>query len=137
MSKKTGPIVLAFVLFTTAASAAEWVDIAKGDNGNRYSLDPRSVIRDRDTVTAVIRNEYATPRTDEKTGKNVFASLDRMVVNCETASFALQSRAYVAADGSEYTVLAASRDELSLRPAAKGSLSETIVRSVCRAVAGK
>lgn len=137
MPKFTALFALGCAMFAAPAIAAEWAPIATADNGDRYALDSASVIRDRDTVSAVVRNEYATPRIDQKAGKSVFAALDRMVVNCEAASFALKSRAYVAADGSEYTVLAASNDELVLRPAAKGSLSESIVRAVCKAAVGK
>ena len=125
------------VLAATAANAADWQEIAKDGDGNRYSLDPRSVIRDRDTVSAMVRNEYATPKKDDESGKSIFAALDRLVVDCSASSFALQSRAYVAADGSEFTVLAATRDELKLRPVVAGSLSESIVRAVCKAAGVK
>jgi hypothetical protein len=135
LAARTGLLVLG-VAFAMATAAADWQEIARSDDGNRYSLDPRSVIRDRDTVSALVRNEYATPTRDDESGKTIFAALDRLVVNCGLGSFALQSRAYVAADGSEFTVLAASRDELKLRPVVAGSLSETIVRAICKAAGG-
>jgi len=119
------------------ASASDWLELAKDDGGNRYSLDRQSVIRDGDTVTGVVRNEYATPRVDEAKGKSFYAALDRLVVSCGTASFALQTRTLVASDGSEVTSLAATRDELKLRAAAPGTLSETIVRALCKAAYGK
>jgi hypothetical protein len=124
-------------LAAATASASDWLEIAKDDGGNRYSLDRQSVIRDRDTVTSVVRNEYATPRIDVAKGKSFYAALDRLVVNCETASFALQTRTLVASDGSEVVSLAATRDQLKLRSAAPGTLSETIVRAVCKAAQGK
>jgi len=129
--------ILACSLAATAAVAADWTEIATDADGNRYSIDQQSIVRDGSTVKGVVRAEYASPRMDDASGKSFFAALDRMVVDCEAASFALQSRTYVAADGSEVPALASAREDLKLRPAAAGSLSETIVRSLCRAARRK
>lgn len=120
-----------------AASAADWRSIARDGDGNVYSLDRDSVRGERVEVSGVVRNEYAEPRRDEASGKAVFAALDRLVANCETASFALQSRTLVAADGSEIPSIASTRDQLTFRPAAAGSLSATVVRALCLAASGR
>jgi hypothetical protein len=129
--------MLACGFAATAAVAANWTEIATDADGNRYSIDHQSIVREGSTVKGVVRAEYASPRLDDASGKSFFAALDRMIVDCDAASFALQSRTYVAADGSEVPALASARQDLKLRPAAAGSLSETIVRSLCRAARGK
>jgi hypothetical protein len=121
----------------TSAHAADWTEIATDVDGNRYSIDRQSIVREGPTVKGVVRAEYASPRVDDASGKSFFAALDRMIVDCETASFALQSRTYVAADGSEVPALASAREDLKLRPAAAGSMSETILRSLCKAAPGR
>ncbi len=110
--------------------------MAADDAGNVYSVDRDSVRKDHELVSAVVRNEYAEPRQDPQSGQVVYAVLDRLQVNCATASFALQTRTLVTADGTEIPSLAASREQLQFRVAPAGSLSESIVRSLCRAASG-
>ena len=129
--------IWALTCAAATAQAADWQKIATDGDGNVYTLDLQTLVRDRGEVTGVVRNEYAEPRHDDAIGKPIFAALDRLVVNCETAAFALQSRTLVAADGSEVPTLAATRDQLRMRAATPGSLSETIVRSLCRAAQGR
>jgi len=124
-------------LAATAVLAADWAEIATDADGNRYSIDRQSIVREGATVKGLVRAEYAAPRVDQASGKSFFAALDRMIVDCDAASFALQSRTYVAADGTEVPALASTREDLKLRPAAAGSLSETIVRNLCRAARGR
>jgi hypothetical protein len=131
------PLALAAILAAPVAHAADWQALAKDDDGNVYSLDRQSVRSDRGEASGVVRNEYAAPRPDAASGKQGFAALDRLLVNCETASFALQSRTLVLADGTERTSLSATREQLTFRAAAAGSMSETIVRGLCRAAKGE
>jgi hypothetical protein len=122
---------LLMVLPFQVAHAADWQEFAADTAGNRYSIDQHSIVREGATVKGVVRAEYASPRIDPTTDKGIFSALDRVVVNCETAGFALQARSYVLADGKEVTALASTLEELTLRPAAAGSISESIVRSLC------
>ena len=126
-------LAIVAVVAAPAASAADWTEFAADANGNRYSLDRQSVVREGPIAKGVVRAEYAEPRSDPTTGKGVFAAIDRMIVDCEAASFALQSRTYVLADGKEIPALASSREDREMRPAAAGSISESIVRVLCRA----
>ena len=75
---------------------------------------------------------------DDETRKQMnveetFAALDRMLVDCVQGSFAVQSRTLILADGTEVPRGVTPRAEVRFRPAAAGSMSESIVRFVCKA----
>lgn len=114
-----------------SAIAADWQEIGTDDAGNRYSLDADRMIREASLVKAFVRTEYATPRDGEDGGAPIFAAVDRLQVRCDEGTFALESRSYVTADGTEVPALASAREELNFRPAAEGSMSAAIVRRMC------
>ena len=127
-------LMLAFS--ATAAAAAEWETIGTDTDGSVYSVDVSRVARDEGTVSIVVRTEYAKPRRIDAVDADVFVALDHMVVDCGKASFAVQSRTLVAADGTEIPRGATARANLRFRVAAPGSMSESIVRFACRPAAG-
>ena len=120
----------------TTAAAAEWETIGTDTDGSVYSVDVSRVARDEGTVSIVVRTEYARPRRIDAVDADVFVALDHMVVDCGKASFAVQSRTLVAADGTEIPRGATARANLRFRVAAPGSMSESIVRFACRPAAG-
>lgn len=124
------PALFLFLTATTA-SAADWQDIAADTAGNRYVFDRQSVVHEGSTVRAVVRAEYATPRTDKPTGKRVYGSLDRMVVDCAASSFALQARTLLAEDGTEIPTVSTADPQLKLRAAQPNSISADIVHALC------
>jgi hypothetical protein len=127
---------LLLALLATAAAAAEWETIGTDTDGSVYSVDASRVARDEGTVSIVVRTEYARPRRIDSVDADVFVALDHMVVDCGKASFAVQSRTLVAADGTEIPRGATARADLRFRVAAPGSMSESIVRFACRPAAG-
>ena len=130
-----GPML---ALFVTTAVAAEWEAIGTDADGSVYSVDVSRMARDQGTVSIVVRTEYAKPRRVETVEADVFVALDHMVVDCGKTSFAVQSRTLVAADGTEIPRGSTERAKLRFRPAAAGSMSESIVRFACRpAASGK
>ena len=127
-------LMLAFVV--TTAAAAEWETIGTDADGSVYSVDVSRIVRDEGTVSIVVRTEYAKPRRIDALEADVFVALDHMVVDCGKASFAVQSRTLVAADGTEIPRGSTARANLRFRMAASGSMSESIVRFACGLVAG-
>jgi hypothetical protein len=123
-------------LSVTTATAAEWETIGTDADGSVYSVDVSRIARDEGTVSLVVRAEYAKPRRIDTLDADVFVALDHMVVDCGKASFAVQSRTLVAADGTEIPRGSTARANLRFRAAAPGSMSETIVRFACRPAAG-
>ena len=137
--RRTGTLRVAgllLALFAATAAAAEWATIGTDDDGNSYSVDVSRMARDQGTVSIVVRTEYAKPRRIDAVEADVFVALDHMVVDCGKASFAVQSRTLVAADGTEIPRGATARANLRFRVAAPGSMSESIVRFACRQAAG-
>jgi len=120
----------------STAQAQEWVRVGADAEGNSYSIDASHVVRDGSIVSVRIRTEYARPRKVEAVGVDVFAALDHMVIDCGKASFAVQSRTLVAADGTEIPRGSTARADLRFRVAASGSMSESIVRFACKPAAG-
>lgn len=116
---------------SVSANAADWQQIAVDDAANRYSIDAARIIREGPLVKAFVRTEYATPREDETSGTLIFASVDRLQVRCDEGSFALESRNYISADGTEIPVITSDREALKFRPAAEGSMSAAIVQRLC------
>jgi hypothetical protein len=127
---------LMLVLFVTTAAAAEWETVGTDSDGNTYSVDVSRVTHDGGTVSIAVRTEYARPRRIDTVESDVFVALDHMVVDCGKASFAVQSRTLVAADGTEIPRGSTARANLRFRMAASGSMSESIVRFACGLVAG-
>jgi hypothetical protein len=127
---------LVLSLFVTTAAAVEWKTVGTDADGNVYSADVSRMARDEGTVSVVVRTEYARPRRIDAADADVFAALDHMVIDCGKASFAVQSRTLVAADGTEIPRGSTARAELRFRVAAAGSISETIVRFACRPAGG-
>ena len=129
---------LVLVLFATSAATAEWETVGTDSDGNVYSVDVSRLSRDAGTVSIAVRTEYAKPRRIDGVEPDVFVALDQMVVDCGKASFAVQSRTLVAADGTEIPRGSTERASLRFRVAAPGSMSESIVRFACKpAAAGK
>ena len=127
---------LALVIFATSAAAAEWETVGTDSDGNVYSVDVSRIARDAGTVSIAVRTEYAKPRRIDAVEADVFVALDQMVVDCRKASFAVQSRTLVAADGTEIPRGSTARADLRFRVAAAGSMSESIVRFACGPAAG-
>jgi hypothetical protein len=127
---------LMLALLATTAAAAEWETIGTDTDGSVYSVDVTRMTRDAGTVSLVVRTEYAKPRRIDAVDADVFVALDHMVVDCGKASFAVQSRTVVAADGTEIPRGATARSNLRFRVAAQGSMSESIVRFACRPADG-
>jgi len=121
---------------SVAAVAADWEPVGTDADGNRYSVDASRIVRDAGIASVLVRAEYAKPRRVDAVEQAVFASLDRMVIDCGHATFAIESRSFVAADGTEIPRGATPRAELRYRAAAAGSMSETIVRHVCKGASG-
>ena len=124
----------ALVLAALGAQASDWTPVGTDAEGNAYSVDASRVVRDGSLVRIQVRTEYARPRRNEEAGKDVFVALDRMSVDCSKGTFAVESRTYVAADGTEIPRGSTPREDLRFRPAAEGSMSEAIVRFVCKPV---
>lgn len=120
------------VLVALGAHASDWTPVGTDDEGNTYSVDASRAVRDGSLVRVQVRTEYARPRHNEAAGKDVFVALDRMSVDCSKGTFAVESRTYVAADGTEIPRGSTPREDLRFRPAAAGSMSEAIVQFVCR-----
>jgi hypothetical protein len=119
------------MLASPVAVSADWQDIAADTAGNRYVFDRQSVVHEGPIVRATVRAEYAKPRTDKATGKSVYASLDRMVVDCAASSFALQARTLLADDGTEIPSVSTAEQQLKLRAAVPDSISSDIVHALC------
>jgi hypothetical protein len=135
----SGRLLVSAVLagYAAAALPADWQEIGTDDDGNRYSLDADRMVRESGLVKAFVRTEYATPRENEDGGAAIFAAVDRLQVRCDAGTFALESRSYVTADGTEVPALASAREELTFRPAAEGSMSAAIVRRLCAKPRGR
>lgn len=116
-----------------AAGAAEWERVGTDADDNSYAVDTSRLVRDGNIVGASVRMEYAKPRPVEGVDAAVFVSLDRMLVDCGNASFGIESRTFVLADGTEVPRGITPRAEIRFRTAAAGSMSEAIVRFVCKA----
>jgi hypothetical protein len=127
---------LMVALVVTRAAAAEWETVGSDADGGVYSVDVSRIVRDEGTVSIVVRTEYAKPRRIDGLEADIFVALDHMVVDCGKASFAVQSRTLVAADGTEIPRGSTARANLRLRVAAPGSMSESIVRFACGRAAG-
>lgn len=128
---------LSILLAQTATAAEDWQFVGTDADDNRYSVKVAGTARDGGLVHTQVRTEYVTPRDDAASGKRIFVVLDTMIVDCANASFAIEYREYVAADGSTIPVVATPREKLSFKAAAAGSISEAIVRFVCRRAAQK
>lgn len=102
-------------------------------DGNVYTVDVARLSKDGSVVATDVRTEYAQPRKIDGVDTPAFAALDRMLVDCAKASFAVQSRTLVLADGTEVPRGVTPRAEVRFRAAAPGSMSESIVRFVCKA----
>lgn len=115
------------------AQSADSERVGTDADGNVYTVDVARLSKDGSVVAADVRTEYAQPRQIEGVDTPAFAALDRMLVDCARASFAVQSRTLVLADGTEVPRGVTPRAEVRFRPAAAGSMSEAIVRFVCKA----
>jgi hypothetical protein len=115
------------------AGAADWERVGTDADDNNYAVDTSRLVRDGSIVGASVRTEYAKPRPVEGVDAAVFVSLDRMLVDCSKASFGIESRTFVLADGTEVPRGITPRAEIRFRTAAAGSMSEAIVRFVCKA----
>ena len=113
--------------------AADSAAVGTDADGNVYTVDVARLSKDGSVVAADVRTEYAQPRRIEGVDTPAFAALDRMLVDCAKASFAVQSRTLVLADGTEVPRGVTPRAEVRFRAAAPGSMSESIVRFVCKA----
>ena len=130
---RLGAISAGLVLVVAAAVAAEWQPVGTDGDDNTYAVDTSRLSREGDVVGAQVRTEYAKPRRVEGLDQDVFVALDRMVVDCAAGTFAIESRTFVLADGSEVPRGITPKADLRQRPAAAGSMSESIVRFVCKA----
>lgn len=117
---------------SVAAVAADWEPVGTDADDNRYSVDASRIVRDAGIAIVPVRTEYAKPRRVDAVEQTVFATLDRMSIDCRHATFAIESRSFVAADGTEIPRGATPRAQLRYRAAAAGSMSEAIVRHVCK-----
>lgn len=120
------------VSVSSTALAQEWARVGIDAEDNIYSVDAARIVRDGSLASVRVRTEYVRPRKVDAAGIDVFVALDQLVVDCGSGKFAVQSRTLVAADGTEIPRGSTPRGELRFREAAAGSMSETIVRFVCR-----
>jgi hypothetical protein len=126
-------LLVALALCAMAAAAADWEPVGTDGDDNTYALDSSRISRDGDVVGVTVRTEYAKPRKVEGLDRSVFVALDRMVVDCAAGTFAVESRTFVTADGAEVPRGITPRADLRFRPAAAGSMSESILKSACKA----
>ena len=126
-------LLAALAMCVSAAVAADWERVGTDGDDNTYALDTSRMSRDGNFVGVTVRTEYAKPRKIEGLDRDVFVALDRMVVDCVAGSFAVESRTFVTADGTEVPRGITPRADLRFRPAAAGSMSESIVKSACKA----
>lgn len=133
LARCRGVFLVAFALCATVAFAAEWEPVGTDGDDNTYAVDASRMTRDGNLVGARVRTEYAKPRKIEGLDRDVFVALDRMVVDCVAGTFAIESRTFVTADGTEVPRGITPRADLRLRTAAAGSMSESIVKFVCKA----
>lgn len=129
--------LLALIGTFAAAQTADSDRVGTDGDGNVYTVDVARLTKDGGVVTADVRTEYAQPRKIDGVDTPAFAALDRMLVDCAQGSFAVQSRTLVLADGTEVPRGVTPRSEVRFRPAAAGSMSEAIVRFVCKAAGVK
>ena len=115
------------------AQTADSNRVGSDGDGNVYTVDAARLTKDGSVVGADVRTEYAQPRRVEGVDAPVFAARDRMLVDCSQALFAVQSRTLVLADGTEVPRGVTPRAEVRFRAAAPGSMSESIVKFVCKA----
>jgi len=126
-------LLAALAMCVSAAVAADWERVGTDGDDNTYALDTSRISRDGNFVGVTVRTEYAKPRKIEGLGQDVFVALDRMAVDCAAIVFAVESRTFVTADGTEVPRGITPRADLRFRPAAAGSMSESIVKSACKA----
>lgn len=126
-------LVLCLLGVFATAQSADSDRVGTDGDGNVYTVDVARLSKDGSMVSADVRTEYAQPRKIDGVDTPAFAALDRMLVDCSQASFAVQSRTLVLADGTEVPRGVTPRAEVRFRPAAAGSMSEAIVRFVCKA----
>jgi hypothetical protein len=126
-------LLLGLIGHFAVAQSADSERVGTDADGNVYTVDVARLSKDGSVVAADVRTEYAQPRQIEGVDTPAFAALDRMLVDCARASFAVQSRTLVLADGTEVPRGVTPRAEVRFRPAAAGSMSEAIVRFVCKA----
>lgn len=132
----TSAVLMALPLAVcSTAQAQEWVRVGTDSDGNSYSIDTSRIVHDGSILSVRVRTEYARPRKVEAADVDIFSALDHMVIDCGKASFAIQSRTFVAADGTEIPRGSTARADLRFRAAAAGSMSESIVRFACRPAA--
>lgn len=112
-------------------SSADWRQIAVDGDDNRYSVDAGLIRTQGTRIKAVVRADYTRPRTIEGIDAPVYAAVDRLVVDCDALSFALEYRAYVSAQGEEIPAVAHDRDALQFRAAPPGSMAATLVSYLC------
>lgn len=111
--------------------SADWREVAVDGDDNRYTVDSDHVRTEGTLVKAVVRADYARPRTVDGIDAPVYAAIDRLSVECSTGSFALESRKYVSARGEEIPAVAPDRDVREFRTAPPGSMAATLVSYLC------
>ena len=126
-------LLLSLIGSFASAQTSDSGRVGTDADGNVYTVDVERLSKDGSVVAADVRTEYAQPRKIEGVDTPAFAALDRMLVDCAQGSFAVQSRTLVLADGTEVPRGVTPRAEVRFRPAAAGSMSESIVRFVCKA----
>jgi hypothetical protein len=126
-------LLVALASCATAAVAADWAPVGTDGDDNTYALETSRMSRDGNVVGVLVRTEYAKPRKVGGLDRDVFVALDRMLVDCAAGTFAIESRTFVTADGTEVPRGVTPRADLRFRPAAAGSMSESIVKSACKA----
>lgn len=116
-----------------AAGASDFTPVGTDAAGNTYTADLNRPVRDEGLLIVTVRTEYAEPRRIASADKPVFTSIDQLAVDCAAGTFAVMARRYVANDGTAIPGWVKSKAELKFRPAAAGSMSESLVRAVCSA----
>ena len=124
-------LLLAAALVTPAAPQPRWTDIGITAVGNHVSVDPRSVKRTGNLVSATVRVLFTPP---VQTPKGPWASSQtKATFDCARQSVAAKENAYFAdAGGRRLTERTVNRMP-GYGPALKGSMVQVALTWLCRA----
>ncbi len=85
-------VLIAAVLIAPALQAQKWADIGKTASGNMVSVDPKSIKRNKDLVSATVRVVFTTP---VKAAKGTWASSKTMATfDCASRKLAAKENVY-------------------------------------------
>jgi hypothetical protein len=131
MSKQRLPLVLAALLLAPAAllGQARWKEIGRTSSGNAVSVDPRSVKKNGDLVSATVRVVFTEP---VKTPKGPWKSARTVATfDCAKKSLAAKENVYYADEkGTKVTDRTVNKMP-GFGPALRGSLGHVALTHLC------